>query len=91
MAKVKFIAVSGTTGVTENLYIYEFIPDFGQPELIVVDCGVGFPEEAAFGIDLSIPDFSYLVKNKEKIKGVFISHADLCSTACGRVYRRKTC
>lgn len=75
MSKVRFIAISGTTDVTENLYIYEYVPDNGQAELIVVDCGVGFPEEAAFGVDLSIPDFSYLVKNKQKIKGVFISHA----------------
>ncbi|MBI4057869.1 ribonuclease J [Candidatus Microgenomates bacterium] len=69
MDMLKFIAVSGTTGVTENLYIYEYGSD-----IIVVDCGVGFPEEATYGVDLVIPDFSYLVQNKNKIRGVFISH-----------------
>jgi len=75
MDKLRFIAISGTIDVTENLYVYEYVPEKGPAELIVVDCGVGFPEEAAFGVDLVVPDFSYLVKNKEKIKGVFISHA----------------
>ncbi|MEK7521294.1 MAG: ribonuclease J [Patescibacteria group bacterium] len=75
MDKLRFIAISGTIDVTENLYVYEYIPDRGSAEIIVLDCGVGFPEEAAFGVDLVVPDFSYLVKNKDKIKGVFISHA----------------
>ena len=69
MDKLKFIALSGTTGVTENMYLYEY-----RDEILVVDCGVGFPEEATFGIDLVIPDFTYLVENKEKIKGILISH-----------------
>lgn len=73
--KLRFIAISGAIDVTENLYVYEFIPDKGPAEIIVMDCGVGFPEEAAFGVDLVVPDFTYLVQNKEKIKGVFISHA----------------
>src|SRR3989338_2458821 len=75
MDKLRFIAISGTIDVTENLYVYEYVPDKGPAELIVMDCGVGFPEEAAFGVDLVVPDFSYLVKNQDKIKGVFISHA----------------
>lgn len=76
MDKLRFIAISGTTEVTENLYVYEYIPSAGgQPEMIVVDCGIGFPEEAAYGVDLSVPDMSYLVKNKSRLKGVLISHA----------------
>src|SRR3989344_1589872 len=69
MDKLRFIALSGTTGVTENMYLYEY-----RDEILVVDCGVGFPEEATFGIDLVIPDFTYLVENKAKIKGILISH-----------------
>ncbi len=69
MDKLKFIAISGTTGVTQNLYVYEY-----GNELIVVDCGIGMPDDPAFGVDLIIPDFSYLIKNRNKIKGVFISH-----------------
>lgn len=69
MDKLKFIAISGTTGVTENMYLYEY-----ADEILVLDCGVGFPEEATFGVDLVIPDFSYLVQNKQKVKGIVISH-----------------
>lgn len=67
---LKFIAISGTTGVTENLYVYEYGND-----ILVVDCGIGFPEEAAFGVDLEIPDFSYIIKNKDRVRAVLISHA----------------
>jgi len=66
---LKFIALSGTTGVTENLYVYEYGND-----MIVVDCGVGFPESEMFGVDLVIPDFSYIKKNADKLRGVLVSH-----------------
>jgi ribonuclease J len=66
---LKFIALSGTTDVTENLYVYEYGND-----MIVVDCGVGFPDSEMFGVDLVIPDFSYIVQNKQKLRGVLISH-----------------
>jgi len=68
--RLKFIALSGTTGVTENLYVYEYGND-----MIVVDCGVGFPESEMFGVDLVIPDFSYIKQNVRKLRGVLISHA----------------
>lgn len=68
-SKLKFIALSGTTGVTENLYVYEYGND-----MIVVDCGVGFPDSDMFGVDLVIPDFSYIIQNKNKLRGVLISH-----------------
>lgn len=66
---LKFLALSGTTGVTENLYVYEYGND-----MIVVDCGVGFPDSEMFGVDLVIPDFSYIVQNKQKLRGILISH-----------------
>jgi len=69
MNSLKFIALSGTTGVTENLYVYEYGND-----MIVVDCGVGFPDSEMFGVDLVIPDFTYVVQNKHKLRGVLISH-----------------
>lgn len=69
MNKLKFIALSGTTGVTENLYVYEYGND-----MIVVDCGVGFPESEMFGVDLVVPDFSYIKQNIGKLRGVLISH-----------------
>ena len=69
MSALKFIALSGTTGVTENLYVYEYGND-----MIVVDCGVGFPESDMLGVDLIIPDFSYIKQNAAKLRGVLISH-----------------
>ena len=66
---LKFIPLSGTTGVTENCYIYE-----SGNDMIVVDCGVGFPEPEMYGVDLIIPDFRYIVENKHKLKAVFITH-----------------
>jgi len=66
---LKFIALSGTTGVTENLYVYEY-----NNEMVVVDCGVGFPDAEMLGVDLVIPDFSYIKKNANKLKGILVSH-----------------
>src|SRR5260221_4265897 len=66
---LKFIPLSGTTGVTENCYIYE-----SGNDMIVVDCGVGFTEPEMYGVDLIIPDFRYIVENKHKLKAVFITH-----------------
>jgi len=69
MSSLKFTALSGTTGVTENLYIYEY-----ENDMILVDCGVGFPESNMYGVDLVIPDFSYIINNKNKLRGILISH-----------------
>ncbi len=65
---LRFIALSGTTGVTENLNVYEY-----KDEMIILDCGVGFPDLEMPGVDLVIPDFSYVVKNKHKLKGIVLS------------------
>ena len=65
---LKFIALSGTVSVTENLYVYET-----QGQMVVLDCGVGFPDLEMPGVDLVIPDFSYIVKNKEKLAGIVVS------------------
>jgi ribonuclease J len=66
---LKFIALSGTVSVTENLYLYET-----KDEMMIVDCGVGFPDLEMPGVDLVIPDFSYIKKNQHKLKGILISH-----------------
>lgn len=66
---LKFLALSGTTGVTENLYIYEYGND-----MMIVDCGVGFPESEMLGVDLIIPDFTYIKENQDKLRGIMITH-----------------
>lgn len=77
MDKIKFIALSGTTSVTQNMYVYEHViegkPDTG--DIIVVDCGVGFPPDPHFGVDLVIPDFTYVLQRKDRVKAIFVSHA----------------
>ncbi len=69
MSSLKFIALSGTTGVTENFYVYEYGND-----MIIVDCGVGFPEADMLGVDLVIPDFGYIKQNASKLRGILITH-----------------
>jgi ribonuclease J len=72
---IRFIALSGTTGVTQNNYIYEYLPDGKNvSDAIIVDVGVGFPEPEMFGVDLVISDFKYIKENKNKIRGILITH-----------------
>ena len=65
---LKFIALSGTVDVTENLYVYEYGND-----MMIVDCGVGFPDLEMPGVELVLPDFSYIIKNKNKLRGIVVS------------------
>jgi len=65
---LKFIALSGTVSVTENLYLYEY-----DNRMMIVDCGVGFPDLEMHGVDLVIPDFSYISENKDKLCGIILS------------------
>lgn len=66
---LKLITLSGTTEVTENLYIYECGND-----MLVVDCGVGFPEQEMYGVDLVIPDFTYIKENRHKLRAILVTH-----------------
>lgn len=66
---LKLIPLGGVGDVTKNMYVYEYGND-----IILVDCGVGFPDEAMPGVDLVIPDISYLRDKKEKIRGILITH-----------------
>jgi ribonuclease J len=75
-SSVRIIALGGFGDVTQNMFVYEYIPngDESKSQIIIVDCGVGFPEEDAFGVDLQIPDTHYLVDKKDRILGLFITH-----------------
>ncbi len=69
-------SLGGFGDVTQNMFVYEYIPngDTSKSQIIIVDCGCGFPEEDAFGVDLQIPDTHYLQDKKDRILGIFITH-----------------
>lgn len=66
---LKIIPLGGILEIGKNITVFEY-----RDDIILVDCGLGFPEDDMLGVDLVIPDFSYLEKNKEKIKGLVITH-----------------
>ncbi len=67
--KLKIIPLGGLHEVGKNITVFEY-----EDEIIVVDCGLSFPEDDMLGVDLVIPDITYLKRNEEKIKGLIITH-----------------
>lgn len=68
-AKLKIIPLGGLEQIGMNITAFEY-----EDSIIVVDCGLSFPEDDMYGIDLVIPDITYLKENIEKVKGFFITH-----------------
>jgi len=67
--KLKIISLGGLNEIGKNLTVYEYGGD-----IVVVDVGMGFPDDDMYGIDVVIPDVSYLIKNQNKIRGIFLTH-----------------
>jgi ribonuclease J len=67
--KLKIIPLGGLNEIGKNITAFEYGDD-----IIVVDCGLAFPEDEMLGVDLVIPDVSYLTKNKDKVKGIVVTH-----------------
>ena len=67
---LKIIKLGADVGANKNMTIYECGDD-----IIVVDCGIGLPDSDLFGVDVVIPDVSYLLDRKHMIRGLFVSHA----------------
>ena len=67
--KLKIIPLGGLDEIGKNCTVLEYGKD-----MIVIDCGVGFPDEEMYGVDLVIPDFTYLTQNAKKLRGMFITH-----------------
>ncbi len=67
--KLKIISLGGLNEIGKNLTVYEYGGD-----IIVVDVGMGFPDDDMYGVDVVIPDFTYLIQNRDRIRGIFITH-----------------
>ena len=67
--KLKIIPLGGLLEIGKNITVFEY-----ENDIVLVDCGLAFPEDDMLGIDLVIPDLTYLEKNKEKIRGLVITH-----------------
>ena len=67
--KLKIISLGGLNEIGKNITVYEYGGD-----MIVVDVGMGFPDDDMYGIDVVIPDFTYLLQNRDRIRAIFITH-----------------
>jgi len=67
--KLKVMMLGGLNEIGKNMALFEYGND-----MIIVDCGLAFPDDDMLGIDLVIPDFSYVEKNADKVRGVFLTH-----------------
>ena len=66
---VKIIPLGGLGEIGKNITVIEF-----DDEIIIIDCGIAFPDEEMYGVDAVIPDISYLLENSDKLKGIFLTH-----------------
>jgi ribonuclease J len=67
--QLSFIPLGGIGNVTRNMYLYEY-----GDQILIVDCGLGFADETMLGVDLLLPDISYLLHTKKKIVGMLLTH-----------------
>lgn len=68
-APLKVIPIGGLNEIGKNMTLLEY-----KDNMIIIDCGLSFPDDELYGIDIVIPDFSYVVENKEKLKGMILTH-----------------
>ncbi|HYE69760.1 MAG TPA: ribonuclease J [Anaerovoracaceae bacterium] len=66
---VKVIPIGGLNEIGKNMTILEY-----KNDIMIIDCGLSFPDDEMYGIDIVIPDFSYLIKNRDKVKGMILTH-----------------
>lgn len=67
--KLKIISLGGVEGIGKNITVFEY-----EDDIIIVDCGLAFPDEEMFGVDLVLPDMTYLFDNSDRIKGLVVTH-----------------
>ena len=71
---IRILPLGGIGNVTKNMYAYEYCYDGKIRDILIVDCGVGFPEPEMYGVDLVIPDVRYLEAKRDKIRGLVFTH-----------------
>ena len=67
--KIKIIPLGGLNEIGKNMTVIEY-----GNEMIVIDCGLAFPDEELLGVDIVIPDITYLTKNADKVKAIVLTH-----------------
>ncbi|PIZ66057.1 ribonuclease J [Candidatus Roizmanbacteria bacterium CG_4_9_14_0_2_um_filter_39_13] len=72
--RLRFVPLGGVVGVTKNMYVYELYNGDELTDILIVDCGMGFPDATEFGVDLIIPDISYLEDKTDKIRAILFTH-----------------
>jgi len=72
--KLRFVPLGGVVGVTKNMYLYELYQGDALKDILIVDCGIGFPQDKTLGVDFVIPDISYLKDKVDKVRAVILSH-----------------
>ncbi len=71
---VRLIPLGGVGNVTKNMFVYEYRFDGTLRDILIVDCGIGFPEPEMYGVDLVLPDVRYLLNKRDKIRGLVFTH-----------------
>ena len=66
---LRVIPIGGLNEIGKNMTLLEY-----KNDIMIIDCGMSFPEDEMYGIDIVIPDFTYIVKNKDKVKGMILTH-----------------
>ena len=84
MYTLRFVPLGGVVDVTKNMYVYELYKDSILQDILIVDCGIGFPHEKELGVDFVIPDISYLLekdptspeglRRASKIRAILLTH-----------------
>ena len=69
VSKLRIVSLGGVDEIGKNMYVFEY-----EDDIVVVDCGSIFPKEDMLGVDLVIPDVTYLVNKKKNVRGYLLTH-----------------